>query len=72
MTFPAALRRDRIEAPWLIDGPINGERFLVYVEKVLVPTLKPGDVVIMDDPGPHKGKAARQPVRASGAPKWVK
>ena len=67
MTFPAALRRDRIEAPWLIDGPINGERFLVYVEKVLVPTLKPGDVIIMDDPGPHKGKAVRRAIRAVGA-----
>ncbi len=51
MTFLAALRHDRIDAPWLIDGPINGERFLVYVEKVLVPTLSPGDIVIMDNLG---------------------
>lgn len=48
MTFLAALRRDRVDAPWLIDGPINGERFLLYVEKVLAPTLQPGDIVIMD------------------------
>jgi transposase len=48
MTFLAALRQDRVEAPWLIDGPINGERFLLYVEKVLAPTLKPGDIVVMD------------------------
>ena len=39
MTFLAALRRDRIEAPWLLDGPINGERFLIYIEQVLVPTV---------------------------------
>lgn len=48
MTFLAALRHDRVDAPWLIDGPINGERFLLYVEKVLAPTLQPGDIVIMD------------------------
>ncbi|TPI29152.1 IS630 family transposase [Mesorhizobium sp. B3-2-1] len=48
MTFLAALRHDRVEAPWLIDGPINGERFLLYIEKVLAPTLHPGDIVVMD------------------------
>src|SRR5688572_16666396 len=47
MTFLAALRHDRVDAPWLIDGPINGDRFLLYVEKVLAPTLKPGDIVVM-------------------------
>ena len=67
MTFLAALRHDRVEAPWLIDGPINGESFHLYVEKVLVPTLKPGDVVIMDNLGSHKGKAIRQAIRAVGA-----
>jgi transposase len=60
MTFIAALRHDRVEAPWLIDGPINGERFRLYVEKVLLPTLRPGDIVIMDNLGSHKGKAARR------------
>ncbi len=49
MTFVAALRHDRIEAPWLLDGPMNGERFGVYVEQVLVLTLRPGDLVIMDN-----------------------
>ncbi len=44
MTFLAALRHDGITAPWLIDGPINGERFRLYIETVLVPTLKPGDI----------------------------
>jgi len=67
MTFLAALRHDRIVAPWLLDGPINAERFLVYTEEVLVPTLLPGDVVIMDNLGSHKGKAARAIVRAKGA-----
>ncbi len=66
-TFIAALRHDRVVAPWLIDGPINGERFLIYVEKVLVPTLRPGDIVIMDNLGSHKGKAVRQAIRAAGA-----
>jgi transposase len=67
MTFVAALRCDRIEAPWLLDGPINGERFLLYVEKVLVPTLRPGDIVIADNLGSHKGKAVRRAIRAIGA-----
>lgn len=66
-TFVAALRRDRLEAPWLIDGPINGERFLLYVEKVLCPTLNPGDIVIMDNLGSHKGKAVRRAIRGVGA-----
>ncbi|KPH04135.1 hypothetical protein AOG23_34985, partial [Rhizobium acidisoli] len=51
MTFIAALRTDRVSAPWIIDGPINAERFLIYVEKVLVPELKPGDIVVMDNLG---------------------
>ena len=67
MTFIAALRHDRIEAPWLIDGPINGERFRLYIERVLVPTLKPGDIVVMDNLGSHKGKAVRRAIRAVGA-----
>ena len=67
MTFLAALRCDRVEAPWLIDGPINGERFRLYVEKVLVHTLKPGDIVIMDNLGSHKSKAVRRAIRAAGA-----
>jgi transposase len=67
MTFLAALRCDRIEAPWLIDGPINGARFRIYVERVLVPALEPGDVVIMDNLGSHKGKAVRRAIRSAGA-----
>ena len=67
MTFLAALRHDRIDAPCLFDGPTNGERFLAYIEQFLVPTLKPGDVVIMDNLGSHKGKAVRAAIRAVGA-----
>ena len=47
--------------------PINGERFLAYVEQFLVPTLKPGDVVVLDNLGSHKGKAVRKAIRAAGA-----
>jgi putative transposase len=57
LTFIAALRIDRIEAPCVFDGPINGESFLAYVEQVLVPTLRSGDVVVIDNLGSHKGKA---------------
>ena len=66
-TFLAALRNDRIEAPCLFDGPINGERFLAFVEQFLVPTLKRGDIVILDNLGSHKGKAVRAAVKAAGA-----
>lgn len=67
MTFLAALRRDRVTAPWLIEGSIDGQTFLQYVEQVLVPTLKPGDIVIIDNLGSHKGKDVRQAIRAAGA-----
>ena len=66
-TFVAALRHDRIDAPWMLDGPVNSERFQVYVEKMLVPTLRTGDVVIMDNLGSHKGCAIRQAIRTAGA-----
>ena len=66
-TFLAALRNDRVEAPCLFNGPINGERFRAYVEQFLVPTLKPGDVVILDNLGSHKGKAVRTAIRGIGA-----
>ena len=67
MTFLAALRCDRIEAPCLFDGPINGESFLAYVRDFLVPTLAAGDVVIMDNLGSHRGKPVRRAIRAAGA-----
>ena len=61
MTFLAALRYDRVEAPWLLDGPIDGESFRLYVERVLVPTLRPGDIVVMDNLGSHKGAPSGAP-----------
>jgi transposase len=67
LTFIAALRAGRITAPLVLDGPINGEAFLAYVEQVLVPTLKPGDVVVMDNLGSHKNQAIRDAIRAAGA-----
>jgi transposase len=67
MTFLAALRHDRIDAPWLLDGPIDGEKFRLYVEKVLIPTLMPGDIVIIDNLGSHKGQAVRRAIRSVGA-----
>jgi hypothetical protein len=66
-TFIGALRHDRIDAPWVIDGPVNGELFTPYVEKVLAPTLNRGDAVILDNLSSHKGKAARQVIRGRGA-----
>jgi len=75
LTFLAALRHDRIDAPCVLDGPINpvpsevegGESFTAYVTQFLVPTLSPGDVVIMDNLGSHKGAAVRKAIRAAGA-----
>ena len=67
MTFLAALRHDRIDAPWFIEGPIDGESFRTYVAKVLLPTLRPGDIVVLDNLGSHRSKAVRQLIRSAGA-----
>jgi transposase len=67
MTFLAALRCDRVDAPWLLEGPINGETFRLYVQRVLAPTLRPGDVVFMDNLGSHRGRIIRRIIRAAGA-----
>ncbi len=67
MTFIAALRHDAITAPWVIDGPINGEIFRTYIEQVLVPTLHQNDIVILDNLGSHKAPAIRNAIRAAGA-----
>ena len=53
-TFTAGLRRNGLVAPFVLDGPMNGEAFLVYVEKVLVPTLQPDEIVVMDNLPAHK------------------
>jgi transposase len=66
-------RRPAPHAPWVVDGPINGELFRLYVEKVLIPTLKSGDIVILDNLDnldnldSHKSKAVRAAIRAAGA-----
>ena len=67
MTFLAALRCDRIDAPCVLDQPINGATFLDYVEQFLVPTLSAGDVVIMDNLSSHKRPAIRKAIRSVGA-----
>lgn len=67
LTFLAALRCDRVEAPCVIDGPINGAGFRAYVEQFLAPTLGCGDIVLMDNLGSHKGAAVRALIRAAGA-----
>lgn len=58
-TFLAALRSTGLTAPLVIDGPVNGDLFLAYVEQHLVPTLKPGDIVIMDNLSSHKRGSSR-------------
>ncbi len=70
LTFLGALRCDRLTAPCVFDGPINGQCFQAYVEQMLVPTLKPGDIVVMDNLGSHKSAAVRNAIRAAGARLW--
>jgi transposase len=66
-TFLAALRHDAIAAPCVIEGAINGETFLAYVEQFLAPTLSPGDIVILDNLSSHKVAGVRQTIEATGA-----
>jgi transposase len=66
-TFTGALRRSGMTAPMMLDGPMNGAAFLAYVEQVLAPTLKPGDVVVMDNLPAHKSAAVRVAIEAKGA-----
>jgi len=67
LTFLGALRCDSFTAPCLFDGPINGECFRAYVEQILLPSLKPGDIVVMDNLGSHKAAALRRLIKAAGA-----
>lgn len=67
MTFLAGLRCDGVVAPCVFDGPINGKLFLAWVEQFLVPTLRPGAVVVLDNLGSHKGRAVRRAIRQAGA-----
>ncbi len=66
-TFIAALRHDSITAPMVIDGPINGEVFLAYVQRFLCPTLRPGDIVIADNLSSHKVAGVKEAIEAAGA-----
>jgi len=66
-TFIAALRQDRISAPCVFDGPMNALCFRAYVEQCLVPTLRPGDIVIMDNLSSHKAAGVREAIEATGA-----
>jgi transposase len=66
-TFVAGLRIDGIAAPFVLDGPINRNAFEIYVAKVLVPELKPGDIVVMDNLSSHKGHAVRAMIAEAGA-----
>jgi transposase len=66
-TFTAGLRLDGLTAPMMLDGPMNGDAFRAYVDQVLVPTLKPGDVVIMDNLPAHKVTGVREAIEAIGA-----
>ena len=67
MTCLAALRCDGIAAPCVFDGPINGASFLAWVKQFLVPTLRPGDIIVLDNLGSHKGVAMRRAIRQAGA-----
>ena len=66
-TFVAGLRLSGFTAPMVLDGPMTGPWFAAYVEQILVPTLRPGDVVILDNLPPHKSAAVRELVEATGA-----
>ena len=66
-TFVAGLRLTGLTAPFVLDGPMNRSAFLAYVSRVLVPELKPGDVVILDNLPAHKGRRVREAIEAAGA-----
>jgi len=67
MTFLAGLRASGITAPCVFDGPINGCLFRAWVEQFLVPTLRPGDIIVLDNLGSHKSQPVRRAIRDAGA-----
>jgi transposase len=67
LTFLGALRHDRLAAPCIFDGPIDGDCFRAYVEQQLVAILKPGDIVIMDNLSSHKAPGVREAIEVAGA-----
>lgn len=66
-TFVAGLRRDAVTAPFVVDKPMNGTIFRTWIEQCLVPTLHPGDIVIMDNLASHKVEGVRKTIEAAGA-----
>jgi len=70
MTFIGALRCDRIDAPCVLDQPVNGKSFLQYVRQFVVPTLQTGDVVMMDNLKSHQNREVRRAIRVAGAKLW--
>lgn len=66
-TFVAGLRIDGLSAPMLLEGPMDGDAFLAYVEQVLAPTLAPGETVVMDNLPAHKVRGVREAIEAAGA-----
>ncbi len=66
-TVVCALRCDGLVAPWVIDGPINGQTFRTWVEEILVPVLHPGDIVVLDNLGSHKVAGIEEAMTAAGA-----
>lgn len=69
-TMIAAVGRNGPQAPWVIDGPMDGAAFATWAELVLAPTLKPGDIVVMDNLSVHKNADARAAIEAAGAEIW--
>lgn len=69
-TMIAAVGRNGPQAPWVIDGPMDGAAFSVWAEQVLAPTLQPGDIVVMDNLSVHKNAGARSAIEAAGAEIW--
>lgn len=69
-TMIAAVGRNGPQAPWVLEGPMDGAAFTVWVEQVLAPTLEPGDIVVMDNLSVHKNKAARAAIEQAGAAIW--
>ena len=66
-TFTCGLRCDGLVAPWVLEGPMNGDAFRVYIEKVLAPTLSRGDTVVVDNLASHKVAGVREAIEAVGA-----
>lgn len=66
-TFVVALRETGLTAPMVLDGAMNGRAFLAYVRQVLVPTLRPGDLVVLDNLSSHKAAGVREAIEQAGA-----